>query len=334
MTLHIFNPEHDYALALNAQWFTPSASIVQLRSKMALIPSLWAHSGDVILDWNGKSDFPEYSDSEFSKVIIEKRLRTVSPLGLQKMFVNNEISEIFPWGWDKSIVYSLRKWGAPDNLLPTEAYLSKLRELSHRRISSLFNKELSSLLARETPTLKSICFTEPAEEFFDINSAMYFYGKHPNCYFKAPWSSSGRGIIHCTDLEPKHIIPWLRGIIKHQGSVMGETAAKRTLDFASEWKCAEGKASFLGMSVFNTSSRGKYHGNIRSSQQNLSKLIKEKAPGFSTNLIDAQRKILNLLISPHYSGIAGIDMISDEEGIIRPCIELNLRMTMGAVNLV
>ena len=111
------------------------------------------------------------------------------------------------------------------------------------------------------------------KEFSDINEALAFRENCGDVYFKAPWSSSGRGLLYTKDLEKRHIEPWLRGIIRSQGSVMGETAYDRILDFATEWECKDGKALFIGVSTFTTSDRGKYKSNIVAPQENIVSFI-------------------------------------------------------------
>ena len=49
MTLHIFNPEHDIALASNLSNFTAPHAGRQLRADLGLLPALWAEEGDIIL---------------------------------------------------------------------------------------------------------------------------------------------------------------------------------------------------------------------------------------------------------------------------------------------
>lgn len=48
-TLHIFNPETDYALASGRPQYTPPKNVVKLRRMLAAIPALWAEPGDDIL---------------------------------------------------------------------------------------------------------------------------------------------------------------------------------------------------------------------------------------------------------------------------------------------
>ena len=48
MTLHIFNPEHDLALASNLKNFTSPHAGRQLRHDLAWIPALWAEKGEKV----------------------------------------------------------------------------------------------------------------------------------------------------------------------------------------------------------------------------------------------------------------------------------------------
>ena len=49
MKLHIFNPEHDIALASNLSNFTAPHAGRQLRNDLGFLPALWAKEGDQIL---------------------------------------------------------------------------------------------------------------------------------------------------------------------------------------------------------------------------------------------------------------------------------------------
>ncbi|MFC2767230.1 MAG: hypothetical protein ACFN27_07805 [Prevotella sp.] len=49
MKLHIFNPEHDIALAANLEQFTPPHAGRALRADLGFIPALWAEPGDFVL---------------------------------------------------------------------------------------------------------------------------------------------------------------------------------------------------------------------------------------------------------------------------------------------
>ena len=49
MTLHIFNPEHDIALASGLSNFTAPHAGRQLRHDLGFIPAIWADEDDVIM---------------------------------------------------------------------------------------------------------------------------------------------------------------------------------------------------------------------------------------------------------------------------------------------
>jgi len=48
MTLHVFNPEHDIALAYNNKHFTAPHAGRQLRHDLDYLPALWAAEGDLV----------------------------------------------------------------------------------------------------------------------------------------------------------------------------------------------------------------------------------------------------------------------------------------------
>ncbi len=49
MKLLLFNPETEYALASGASFYTPPASVEQLRHGLQLLPSSWAGADDYSL---------------------------------------------------------------------------------------------------------------------------------------------------------------------------------------------------------------------------------------------------------------------------------------------
>ena len=49
MTLHLFNPSHDEALAANFPYYYPSTIARRLQTEWGLLPVLWAQPGDCVL---------------------------------------------------------------------------------------------------------------------------------------------------------------------------------------------------------------------------------------------------------------------------------------------
>ena len=68
--------------------------------------------------------------------------------------------------------------------------------------------------------------------------------------------------------------------------------------------------------------------------EELHQLLIESYPALD-EVVDDVLKALDAIIAPHYDGPLGIDMMlyRDEHGEIalNPCVEVNLRMTMGMI---
>lgn len=313
--IHYFNPETDYALASDLSNYTPPASIVKIRKKLSLLPALYAEKGDCILvDCLDSSIY----DSPYNELVKLKGLDIITPDNLH----SNNDKAFIPWGWNKSLRRFLVSHGFENGSIPSAEELSKRRMLSHRSVTISFINEYNKLSGNSIPLPK---------EFSETDEAISFCSANPGCYLKAPWSSSGRGIMATASSRESIIRQWTAGIIRSQGSVMAETGYDRHLDFASEWECRDGKAIFSGFSVFSTSARGGYHYNNLLPQTKLEKIIKRTIDSDLDLCVEYQRQILDQLISPFYDGPIGIDMLSTTDRRLVPCIELNLRNTMGMV---
>lgn len=321
-TLFVFNPEHDLALAVGKGPYTPPAEVISLRKTQSLLPALYAGDSDLIL--LQEMTLPDsFSSLQYYQQAKDKNLRIITPDKLNNISVL--IDKVVPWGWDFHIKKFLLDNGIPFSLLPDDSTLQKIRELSHRRLTIPFRKAVSRQM--------EVDVKKPVKECFSLEEALEFLAIHKEVFYKAPWSSSGHGIVLSSHIKPKGLQEWILGTIRRQGSVMAEPAWDKSLDFASEWLLDSGKANFLGFSVFEASSRGKYHGNLRLSQTKLLKIIQEKAPEFNDKIILAQQSALESFIAPFYDGPVGIDMLADASGEINSCVEINLRMTMGMIGL-
>lgn len=296
--LLIYNPETDYALASGSPYYTPPRSVVSMRAANALLPQLFARPDDVILvldDINiPECQVPVYHPDDS---------------------VDWSRYEAYPWGWNHQIAHFLHTHCTGLRGIPSTERLDILRNLSHRRNTIPFLRHM------EMPDI------DIPIEFHSVQEVIDHYDRHPRVFIKAPWSSSGRGVLFTADTNREQTEQWVRGIIRSQGSVMVEKAYHRILDFATEWSVDEGDVRFLGVSVFHTSSRGKYHGNVGGSQAELWDLI----PGLTPEIIERQRDSIRQVIGGGYNGPLGIDMLVTDIGTINPCVEINLRNTMGSI---
>lgn len=325
--LLIFNPETDYALAADTVNYTPPKQVVTLRRKLALTPAMYAEPGDIILllddvDADGLQSLPHH------ELVAERNIRLVT---LSEIAADPKLRELLadylptPWGWNRQIRHLLRRTLKSDTGLPSDSELKSLRDLSHRRTTLKLHGQLRSIRGESIQT---------PEEILDTESAMQRWSVVGDVYFKAPWSSSGRGVLFTGNVEHDKVRLWITSVIRQQGSVMLECAYDRLMDCATEWICRDGKTEFLGFSVFETSFRGKYHGNLLKPQQELKDLIKSNLCNTSLDkVVVEQTKAIEHVIAPNYSGPVGIDMLITKNGELNPCVEANLRMTMGMAAL-
>lgn len=323
-TLHVFNPEHDIAMAVDSLPYTPPAEVEKIKKSHSLLPALYADNGDFILIPSEIAD-EELNRLPFHDLIHPKKLKLIKKESLEEII--SEIGEVKPWGWDIHVCAILSNSGLPPRFLPSIDRLQKIRKLSHRATTIPLRKSIARHSGDKT-------VDRPVSELCTLKEVEQFVANNPLCFLKAPWSSSGRGLIKSDHISHKGLMEWAHGVIKKQGSVIAEPAWDRVIDFATEWEIKNGKAVFIGLSVFKTSDRGKYHGNVDASQDDLLTMIKDKAPSFGPQLIEAQKKALEEVVAPHYSGPLGIDMLADSDGRINNCVEINLRLTMGYIRII
>ena len=301
-----------------------------MAADLAVLPAFIAERGSLIItDSDDDARWLEQLNDTFNFDVHAIKRSELRDLGK---------CQIRPWGWCLDLRRRLVKWGASRESLLTKDEIYHLRGLSHRRISVLIHLRLQELLGKE------LC---PAPvELATTDEVLDFVRQHRNCYIKTPWSSSGRGIYHATNGVSPELEPWCRGALKRQGSVLCEVALDKVMDFAVEFYAEHGKAQARGFSVFVTDSHSQYSHGIVAEKGVLKDRITELYPNLD-EVVDAMTQVVDEIIAPHYSGWFGIDMLLYNKGVNRigahlgetdaasigidPCVELNLRPTMGAV---
>lgn len=295
MTLHIFNPGHDEALAAGTPYYTHTLAARTLCDALWRLPSVWAETGDMVVN--------------------ENRLATVK-------IDWATVERIEPWGWDAALVHKLRRAGAPPNLLPSEDTLNEIRAQSSRLTAT----NLLAMLPR--PVVCESCWCTDIER---VEEAVAHYGR---AMLKAPWSSSGRGVFAAKHPMTVPVRQRCEKIIATQGAVEVEPFFERVFDLALEFNmCGNGKCEYLGLSYFLTNERGEYRGN----DLRLSYVGAKYFESFELKeTIAAVSHGLSTVVGNRYVGPVGVDMmLFMDKGHLRlhPCIEVNLRRTMGWVAL-
>jgi hypothetical protein len=293
MKVYIFNPENDMALADGNPGYTAPAIIRQMRDELYWLPNWWAEDDDIV--WNGKD-----------------------ALHL------NEGDEICPWGWSPALIHQLRQAGVTDKFLPTTEEIERLRWLSHRQtaVEALAACKRDRLIGETLMGESYLCHTwEETEKI--LSSA----NEQNQFLLKAPWSSSGRGLMPSGNPNAEG---WIKNTLKSQGAVVVERLLQKVADFALEFWCnGQGKVEYRGLSLFYTNENGAYLGNwVAPEGQKLQWLMQYADPQM---LVDIRRWWEAYLCQFRYRGPVGVDMMLCQGGIC-PCIEINWRMTMGYIS--
>ena len=222
MTLYVFNPENDMALADGHPGYTPPVQIQQMRRELWWLPQWWAEDEDIV--WNG-----------------EERLNL------------SDDTRILPWGWSPALCHQLKQAGVQESLLPSQKELELLRQLSHRQTAVSLLQELRGELPLDGHLAGKSALCRDIKEAEETANA---YGE---ALLKSPWSSSGRGLMKTDNPQWK---AWASRILKAQGSVVVEQFLHKVTDFALEfWLDGKGGVEYRGLSLFYTNERGAYLGN-------------------------------------------------------------------------
>jgi len=311
---HIFNPEHDSALALESGIYTPKPQIQQFGKDLSTLPLWYSDTEDKVI-------LSEISDKEWMNSvgnIIPNIKYKIAFLDDYKHF--KEAKRLTPWGIDNTVCRLTNTThidGEEVGEIIRRTKIFSSREQTQDALSRLKESGLYSGFVSQK--VNSI------EELRKINNQ---FGK---IVVKAPWSSSGRGVLFIDTLDVK-LEKRIEKIIEAQGFVMAESFFEKEIDFAIEFENVNDNWQFAGYSIFSTDEHGAYKQNILASDDYLKNEICKYADAtLLDSIIDfyceyfQQRKD-----ELKGNNVIGIDMMAGN-GRIHPCVEINVRHTMGIV---
>lgn len=311
---HIFNPEHDSALALESGIYTPKPQIQQFAKDLSTLPLWYSDEEDKVI-------LPEISDQEWLNSV-----GNIIPNIKDKIASTDEYKHfqapkrLMPWGIDSSVcrlTNTTQIDGENTAGVIKRTKILSSREQTQDALTRLKENGLfDGFVSRKVDSI---------EELRKINEE---FGR---IVVKAPWSSSGRGVLFIDNLDDKEARR-IGKVIESQGFVMAESFFEKEIDFALEFEDIDGQWQFAGYSLFSTDEHGAYKQNVLASDEFLKAEICKHA--------DAEK--LDKIVE-FYCGyfqerdeelrgnkIIGVDMMAGN-GRIHPCVEINVRHTMGIV---
>lgn len=311
---HLFNPQHELALAAGRANYTAPASAMRFANDCAMLPLWYAGGNDAVIapsacsEWLNKTvlSYPQLSG-----------IRIISKAETE--------SEPAPWGVDAQAAQLMAVKGIPAF---TESYCSYVRELSDRRHTTGAMEFLRSRCG--------FAITEPAAILTTRNDVDDFISKTGKWVLKSPLSGSGRGIFMGEGTPPPSVVNWIDGTLRSFGHLMGEKELDKINDFAMEFYIAQEKCTFEGYSLFETNSTGVYSGNKLVSNEFIEQTLCSHTD--RCKLLTIRDLLIEYFENQcdGYEGYIGVDMMLYRDDItkeiqIDPMVEMNMRMTMGLV---
>ncbi len=293
----LFYPSHDIALAHGVKHFNPPLAALRLQEDLASLSDIW----------NGP-------------------------------FRRGEVAFPQPWGWDWDTRRHIHEqYKIKNSQLPTDEELEVLRRLSSRQTTVMLIEQLRTRLKDDSfPTPSYLSSMEEVEAFM---------ASHKNYVLKTPWSSSGRGLMRSTvpiETLRKHA----QATLQKMGGIIGEPWIEdKVQDFAMLFFVGSDDVKFIGYSLFDNDATTYRQGHLMSNESIIKKLqvhhdqldtIKSCYLEILSNLFAP------LMGKPWQVGYVGIDMMTYRDAkplregtepslCISPCVEMNLRCTMGVV---
>jgi hypothetical protein len=321
--LHIFNPGYEVAAMLDDENYTPPANVCVMMKDLALLPLWYADKEDWIYTGEEDHDF------------VEKLPEMMEPF--PRLLNNNKKPDTLllakPWGLSPHIIKVYKTLEEELGVaLSIPAWNEKVKMLTGRKGGALCLDYLKDSLPEV-----SVDLPVWVDSLDDIEFLLQKKG--PPLVVKTPYSSSGRGVLWLrsdaiADTERKRIA----GAMRKQSTVSIENGLDKALDFAMEfYSDGRGGVKYEGLSLFDTDVKGNYTGNILASQfvleEKLFELVDREYLG---RIQDATCKALKNIYSDTYEGFLGVDMLvykENDKHLIHPCVEVNMRNTMGMIAL-
>jgi hypothetical protein len=335
---YLFNPTCDYAIANhNANW-QPNKILQKMEDDLSTLPMFFGSKIDFVLVDRVTSREFIYSLKQL-KIGIPKLILKKDSLQ-NPHFINLPKNKLLPWGWSPAAhkFFSSHKDSCSAEFRQSAVFKWKPehREIASRKFALGILKQLQSTLKAQyiltEDQIPTICISKN-----DFESVIEKWG---NVMIKAPWSSSGRGLQPITK-TPVHPKVWekVMGIVKEQGFAVVEPLLNKALDLALLFEIKKGKVEYIGTSYFFTNSKGQYEGNYLNG---LPETIDQHILDFADFIVgEIRQPIINTIenseMAMFYEGVFGVDTLiyfdKNNKLKINPCLEINVRHTMGLLAL-
>lgn len=323
------------AVANSQVSYMPPAHLRQFENNLASIPSFFADENDAVLTRERVPQaFIEYLQKLGFKTPVF--IQSYGELPADILPLNS----LRPWGWSPAVHNMLKPFKPLCNLewLKHPMYnwkphhrLLLSRETGYRLISQIQEIRENSFDLIEIPTLP-----KKLSSLYDIENIIHSIS--PPVILKTPWSASGRGLFRIRDIhEQAENNPWVKSKLRQQGFLFAEPFLDKISDLSFHFWIDKSDVHYLGYNFFETNAMGQFLGCYTHfpPQSLVDVSILKEAIRQGSQLLKEALKKLN--INEDYQGPAGIDTMvfrnKQNQIKLHPCIEINLRHSMGLLNI-
>ena len=328
--LHYFNPGHEAAILQGGAHFTHKKNVQTMQKDLEVLPLWYASDKDyVLVEDTETADFyhsfpPEWKSKAtlITRQELREKAEDLHPL------------EATSWGLSPQSITHFQKLNKdiPRLNLQIPSWKEHYKTLASRETAAHCLDNIKELLINQgidLPQTPHFCQSIEEVETYFLNTNTL-----PQL-FKMPFSSSGRGLLWIRKLPlTREEWAWVKRAINGQGCVSIEPALDRIADYAFEfYSDGLGNIEYKGLSIFKTDKRGSYEGNYLQSSAEAEGLMRRKYGESYTLIKNAVANTLVRYYSTSYKGYLGIDFMAyraqDNTIHLHPCIEINMRHTMG-----
>lgn len=238
-----------------------------------------------------------------------------------------------PWGWDYDTrSYLNKEFKIKQKELPTDEELETLRQLSSRKTTIDIISKLHSY-SEEFRHVSLPVYIDKEEILID------YLANNENFVLKTPWSSSGRGLSISKVISKETMLKHGVATIRKMGGIITERWYEKIQDFAMLFYVGRNDVEFVGYSLFDNDEQGTYRSGKLMSNDMIEASLPATCEIAKTALTDILREIFAPVMNkPWEVGYIGVDMMivegteeSQPDFFVHPCVEMNLRCTMGVV---
>lgn len=332
--LFYFNPTCEMAIANGSATYTPPKHLEKFRNDLSILPIYFGDAQDVVL-----------IDGTVPKEFLE-RLKNI---GWNLPWVVNKsedistdllpLKKLSPWGWSPAII---RRMHSYTNLLDESSKSAQAAIWNDEykvMMSRLTGQKLSQLLKNALLPKGYISIPKVALRVDSMSQLIKLEREMTSpILLKTPWSASGRGLFKIRSREENVLENnWIKSKFKQQGFLMAEPFLNKIQDLSFHFKKEGSRVVFIGTTFFKSASDGRFMGcYIDIPEMKIDPAFPlQKVMEDASCLMKESLCTLNEIES--YNGYIGVDalLFYDDVGEVRlhPCIEVNLRYTMGLLNL-